>query len=162
LRRAGHAALDAVLSCPSPTPAISERLEKRQLLSASPAHRPLAKLDSTLTYAYQDYVRSGGTTPGTIQVEANANVGDRVLLRSALKHLKAIDISGTGRAMDALIPISELGKLANLKSLRFADAPTGIANTGSVTSQGDIADIAAAARAGVQRQRRGCHRRDPL
>jgi hypothetical protein len=129
-----------------------ETLEKRQHLSATAFSRAaLSKFDSTLAYAYQNEARSTGEIVGSaarsIQLEAVANVGYRAKLVAALKMLGSANIVVEGRAVDALVPVSKLRTLATLKSLQFASAASGVINTGSVTSQGDTADIAAAARA---------------
>jgi hypothetical protein len=149
LQRAINRAVQASLAAPSSaahrTGVVSELLEKRQLLTVS--HGPLAKLDSTLTYAYQDYVQSSGESLGTIEIEAYANSGDRKNLVAALTKLNSSNISGTDREVDAMVQISALGKIAKLPGLHFADASSDVVDTGSVTSQGDVADIAAAARA---------------
>jgi len=121
--------------------AITEMLEKRRLLSAS--HGLLSKLDSTLTYAYQDYVKSDGSDVGMIEIQTYANTGDIHNLTAALKKYDATDISGSGRGVDALVPISDLGKIAKLGSMHFATAASDVVNAGPVTSQGDTADIAA-------------------
>ncbi len=117
------------------------------------SHGPLAKLDSTLTSDYQLYLESAAnpanstpTASGMVDIQAYANPGDRAKLISALKKLRATEVIGTGREVDALVPISALGKLARFGSLRFATTDQAIVNSGPVTSQGDTADIAAAAR----------------
>jgi hypothetical protein len=141
-------AIRSALALSQPRAATAEPLEKRQHLTATPYSRAsLAKFDSTLTYAYQNYVQSADASSATIELEAYANVGYRKQLQAALKHLQGQNISTNGRAVDARVPLSELGRLASVKSLKFAAAPSGVVNTGSVTSQGDAADIAAAARA---------------
>jgi hypothetical protein len=146
LKRASLRALLGTVSRPRAS-SIVEFLEKRQLLSHVASHGPLGKLDSTLVATYQQYLDSPTTTPGNIEVQAYTNIGQRTKLVTALKRLNGLDVSGTGREVDAYVPVSNLGKLASLASLRFATTPSYVVNTGSVTSQGDNADIAAAARA---------------
>jgi len=84
---------------------------------------------------------------GDIPVQAYAITGDGNLLRAALKKLSAQAISSTGREVDADLPIADLGILASLKSLDFAESSASVVNVGAVTSQGDAADEAATARA---------------
>ncbi len=84
---------------------------------------------------------------GDIAVQAFANIGDPGLLQAALSKLSGQKVNATGREVDAMIPIADLPTLASLKSLRFAESSASVVNVGAVTSQGDIADEAASARA---------------
>ena len=138
-----------------------ESLENRQMLSTTvPASRAAtAKLDSSLTSLYQSYLQtssSSSTTDsgdslleivnGSVQLQNFAKAGDHDELVAALKRLKATHLEGKGREVDALVPISSLGKLAKVASLRFTQPTESVVNSGAVTSQGDTADQAAAAR----------------
>ena len=151
--------------------AVTELLERRQMLSATPsvARASASKLDTSLNSLYQNYLQTGSAvaTPslidasdgtnstgsllqidnGSVELQSFARVGQHNNLIAALKRLKATSITGNGREVDAMVPISNLGKLAKASSLRFAQAGLQVVNSGSVTSQGDNADQAANARA---------------
>ncbi len=152
-----------------------EPLERRQMLSASPAaaRKALSKLDSNLSSAFLQYqqfaavqataAKKGGvvqpasafaptdsllhTLNGEVQIQAYANLGYNKSLASAITRLKGQDVQINGREVDALLPINQLGKLASLSGLRFAQATTYSVNTGSVLSQGDAAVVGPTARA---------------
>jgi hypothetical protein len=174
LRRIHQAAVRCLASVEySSAPVLPEPLEKRQMLSASPAaaRKSLSRLDSNLALAYQQYQQytaaqtaakkkhqAVSTTPFTptdsilqtvgssVFIEAYANAGDSKPLAAALKKLKGQDVVNNGTEIDSLFPISGLGKLAAVGALRFAEPTAYVVNSGAVTSQGDAQVLGPSAR----------------
>lgn len=139
---------------------MAQLLEPRVLLSANLSNLktgPLRKIGDTLASLYQQYDGLADSTStatadsdvnisnGDVQIQAYANSNGNALAKSLTK-LHAVDVQTYGTSVTASFPVSELRKLAALLGLRFAEPSWAITNAGSVTSQGDIADEAAAAR----------------
>ena len=133
----------AVVRSLSPSPA--EALEPRILLAAhaaaAVARGPLAKLGTTLAAA--------AVTPATdaVAVDSYATKGKGAALARAERRLGATAVTVHGREVHALVPTSALVELAAVRSLRFARPDDLVTHAGAVTSQGDVADRAANARA---------------
>ncbi len=111
------------------------------MLSASPARGAGSKLDDQLSADFH------AGAPGAIQIASYSNLGDGSLLAQTLKNLGSTDLSRHGHEIDAMIPIANLGRLAKLRTLRFATITSATTSVGAVTTQGDSAIATAAARA---------------
>jgi hypothetical protein len=146
-----------------------ESLEIRLLLSSSNLKTgPLAKIGDELATDYLTYntdaelqaiplaSQASGESintidpllhlaSGDIQIEAYANDSGQGLAES-IQALGAVDVQYYGKAVTASVPIDELGQLAALGDLRFAEPTWYVTSTGAVTSQGDTADKAITAR----------------
>jgi SdrD B-like domain len=125
---------------------------------------PLRKIGDSLASIYQQYnsatsnavsaalstsmVSTAATSNGDVTIEAYANSNGAALAK-ALGKLDAVDVQTYGNDVSASVPVSELRKVAALPSLRFAEPATYVTNTGSVTSQGDVADQAATVRSAL-------------
>jgi hypothetical protein len=122
---------------------------EEQLLDAV-KNGPYAKLGPWLANLYEEYRGSNAkkafktrnpvlkVRDGYVGVEAYAN--DAVSLRASLTAFGATGITSQGPLVSAQIPVSALGQLAALDSLKFAApvlAKTQIASQGGVVSQGD-------------------------
>ncbi len=101
----------------------------------------LSKIGDELTADYQN------RTTGTVEVEAYAGDGKGQHLAGVLTRLTTGKVQRHGRAVDAVIPVSNLAKLAAVKGLRFTRPVSSATAAGLVTSQGDVAIATAAARA---------------
>lgn len=121
----------------------------------------LSKADTGLSRAFLEYrshVAQGRTSAfqpsngfilyadGYVLVDARANAAGEELLAD-LERMGLTSGSSAGQVVSGLLPLSALEDAVALPSLRSITASPGpIRNTGSITSQGDIALRAAAAR----------------
>jgi len=125
---------------------------------------PMAKVgpDLILTFhEYRDYQARGGLAKlkrpfkpslplmhvanGSVVVDAAAN-GDGKTLAHDLQALGMKGAAVSGRLVSGRLPIAALESAARLPSLRFARPAYAMTRAGTVTSQGDAAMLAAAAR----------------
>ncbi len=130
-----------------------EQFIAAQPIESSPAKTKKEKAAKALAVdaistTFQPTDAAATVSGGDVSIEAFANPGDMSLLKAALQKLSGRKVTSSGRQVDATLPVADLGTLATLKSLRFAESDSAVVNVGAVTSQGDIADQAAGVRAG--------------
>jgi len=126
-------------------------MSAEEQLVSSVKQGPYAKLGPWLGNLYQEFRQSGNknlfktrnpvirVNSGKVGVDLYAT--DPVSLRRSLSTLGATQISAQGPLISARVPVSALGNLAALASLKFASPGLGkvrAASQGSVVSQGDI------------------------
>ncbi|MFL6549091.1 MAG: S8 family peptidase [Povalibacter sp.] len=115
------------------------------------AGEPMKKIGPVLANLYEEYQRAADKkafkSRSSLVKVANGRVGvdlyaaDPVLLQRDLIALGATSIKSRGPLFSAVVPVSQLGALASLSSLRFVNpalAKVQVASQGSVVSQGDV------------------------
>ena len=123
---------------------------------------PFAKLGSDLAELYRRHQRfrtskDAGATfepkssrmpvhDGRVTIDFLARNGTGASLENRLRKLGAENVARRGRLVSAQLPISALSDVAALQSLHTAEPSWMMPNTGSVTSQGDVAMRADVAR----------------
>jgi hypothetical protein len=132
---------------------------EESLVSAA-KNGPLQKLGPWLANLYDEYQQSSDKkafkTKNPVLKVSDSKVGvqlyaeDAASLQSSLATLGATNVKASGVLISAQVPVSALGDLAALPSLKFGDpvlAKARVASQGSVVSQGDAAINADRARA---------------
>lgn len=136
----------APLTVPTPAPEVLE----------DGKHGPLSKVGGRLARMYRDYAESvppaglvvaqAAGAPALVTIDAVA-AGDARHLQADLAALGIQRASRYGPVVSGLLPVSAIGDLAALESLRFARPAQAFTRAGLTTSQGDLALRADEARA---------------